>query len=101
MAALSRHCSTWASSNRGKQGPLLVGVRGLLIVVASPVAEHRLSAHGLRSRGTHTALVTLQHVESSPDQGSSPCALHPRQILSHCSPGKSLSLLLSRLVVFL
>ena len=58
---------------------------------ASPVAERRLYARGLRSRSTrtqqlwHTALVALQHVESSPDQGLSPCTLHPRQILIHCA----------------
>ena len=42
LAALGpRHCA-WALSSCGEQGPLLVAVRGLLIVVSSLVAEHWL-----------------------------------------------------------
>ena len=35
-------CGTQAFSNYGEWGPLLAVVRGLLIEVASLVAEHRL-----------------------------------------------------------
>ena len=35
-------CCTQAFSSCGEQGPLLVAVRGPLIAVASPVAEHGL-----------------------------------------------------------
>ena len=42
MAALGLHCCTRAFSSCGEQGLLFVVVRGLLIMVASLVAEHRL-----------------------------------------------------------
>ena len=42
LAALGFHCCAWAFSSYGEQGILLVVVRGLLIVVASLVAEHGL-----------------------------------------------------------
>ena len=42
LAALGLRCCTQASSSCGKQGLLFVAVRGLLIAVASLVAEHRL-----------------------------------------------------------
>ena len=48
MAALGLHCCARAFSSCGEQGLLFVAVRGLLIAVASLVAEHRLSAHRLR-----------------------------------------------------
>ena len=42
MAALGFHCCAWAFSSCIEQGLLFVEVSGLLIVVASLVAEHRL-----------------------------------------------------------
>ena len=42
MAVLGLHCCVQAFSSCGEQGLLFVAVHGLLIVVASLVAEHRL-----------------------------------------------------------
>ena len=42
MAALGLRCCTWAFSSCGERELLLVAVRGLLIAVASLVAEHGL-----------------------------------------------------------
>ena len=42
LAALCLHCSAWAFSSCGERGLLFVAVRGLLIAVASLVADHRL-----------------------------------------------------------
>ena len=42
LAALGLRCCMRAFSSCGKQGLLFVAVHGLLIVVASLVAEHRL-----------------------------------------------------------
>ena len=42
LAALGLHCWAQAFSSCGEQGPLFVAVCGLLIVVASLVAEHGL-----------------------------------------------------------
>ena len=48
LAALGLRCCAQALSSRSEQGPLSVVARGLLIVVASPVAEHGLQAHRLQ-----------------------------------------------------
>ena len=42
LAVLGLHCCTWAFSSCGERGPLFVAVCGLLIAVASLVAEHGL-----------------------------------------------------------
>ena len=42
LAALALHCGMWAFSSCGERGLLYVAVCGLLIVVASLVAEHGL-----------------------------------------------------------
>ena len=42
LAVLGLHCRTQAFSSSGEQGLLFAAVRGLLIAVASLVAEHRL-----------------------------------------------------------
>ena len=42
LAALGVCCCTWAFSTCAERGLLLVAVRGLLIAVASLVAEHGL-----------------------------------------------------------
>ena len=40
LAALGLHCCVWAFSSCGERGLPFFAVHGLLIVVASPVAEH-------------------------------------------------------------
>ena len=42
LAALGLRCCVWAFSSCAERGLLFVAVRGLLIVVASLVVEHRL-----------------------------------------------------------
>ena len=42
LAALGLHCCAWAFSSCGERGLLFVAVRGLLMAVASLVAEHGL-----------------------------------------------------------
>ena len=42
LAALGLHCCEWAFSSCGEQGLLFIVVHGLLIAVASLVAEHGL-----------------------------------------------------------
>ena len=42
LAVLGLRCYVWAFSSCGEQGLLFVAVRGLLIAVASLVAEHGL-----------------------------------------------------------
>ena len=42
LAVLGLHCCAWAFSSCGERGLLFIVVRGLLIAVASLVAEHRL-----------------------------------------------------------
>ena len=66
------------------RGSSLVAVRGLLIVVASLVAEHGLQGVWAQYLW-HTGLVALQHVESSwaRDQICVPCI--GRWILVHCT----------------
>ena len=42
LAALGLRCCAWAFSSSGERGLLFTEVRGLLIAVASLVAEHGL-----------------------------------------------------------
>ena len=42
MAAFGLHCCTQAFTSCGERGLLFIAVRGLLIAVASLVAEHGL-----------------------------------------------------------
>ena len=51
MAALGLRCCTQAFSSCRERGLLFVAVHGLLIAVASLVAEHGLQARGLSSCG--------------------------------------------------
>ena len=48
FAALGLHCCTRALSGCGERGLLFIAVHGLLIAVASLVAEHGLQACGLQ-----------------------------------------------------
>ena len=76
LAALGLHCCAWALSSCGKQGLLFFAVCGLLVVVASLVAEYGLQALGLQQLwlvGSRVqaqqlwrpGLVALRHVGSS------------------------------------
>ena len=94
LAALGLCCCTRAFSSCGKRGLLFVAVHGLLIVVASIVAEHGLQAHGLQqfwhvdsvvvARGLQGAgsVVVAHGLRSSmacgifSDQGLNLCPLH-------------------------
>ena len=42
LAVLGLHCCVWAFCGCGEQGLLFIAVRGLLIAVASLVADHGL-----------------------------------------------------------
>ena len=48
LAVLGLRCCTWAFSSCVERELLFVEVHGLLVAVASLVAEHRLSAPGLQ-----------------------------------------------------
>ena len=103
MAALGPHCCRWAFSSCGEQGLLFVAGRGLLIAVASLVAEHGLQVRGLQqlqhvgsvvvARGLQTQtqqlwrtdLVALRHVRSSPTRASTRVPCIGRRILTHCA----------------
>ena len=94
LAALGLHCCVRALSSCGKRGLLFVAVCGLLIEVASLVAQHGLQALRLQqfwcvdsvvvAFGLQIAgLVVVAHGLSCstacgifPDQGSNPCPLH-------------------------
>ena len=52
MAVLGLRFCARAPSSCGKQGPLLIAVRGPLTVAASPIAEHRLQTRRLSNCGS-------------------------------------------------
>ena len=105
LAALGLHCWAWALSSFREQGLLFVAVRGLLIAVASLVAEHGLQAHRLQQlwlvgcRGQaqqlwHTGLVAPQHVGSSRTRARTHVPCIGRRILNHCATREALLLFL-------
>ena len=57
MAASGLRCWAWAFSSCGEQRLLFVAVRGLLLAVASLVAEHRLQTRRLSSCGARAQLL--------------------------------------------
>ena len=57
MAVLGLHFCARAFSSCGKQGPLLIAVRGPLTIAASLVAEHRLQTHRLSNCGSRAQLL--------------------------------------------
>ena len=57
LAVLGLRFCARASSSCGKRGPLLIAVHGLLTIVASLVAEHRLQTHRLSSCGSRAQLL--------------------------------------------
>ena len=62
MAVLGLRFCAKAFSSCGKQGPLLIAVRGPLIIVASLAAEHRLRTHRLSNRGARAQQIGRAHV---------------------------------------
>ena len=57
MAVLGPRFRARAPSSCGKQGPLLIAVRGPLTTAASLVAEHRLQTRRLSSCGSRAQLL--------------------------------------------
>ena len=94
MVALGLRCCLRAFSSCGAQGLLFGAVLGLLIVVASLVAEHRLRKLGLQSLqhvgSVAWSLVALSHVESSRTRDRTRVPCFGRQILIHCSTKEAL-----------
>ena len=60
LPVLGLHCCAWAFSSCRERRLLFVAVRGLLIVVASLVAEHSLLACGLQQLW-HVGSVIVAH----------------------------------------
>ena len=94
LAALGPRCWAQAFSSCGERGLLFFVVHGLLIAVASLVAEHRLQAHGLQQLWHAGSVVVARRLQNAGsvavahglscsaacgiflDQGSNPCPLH-------------------------
>ena len=82
MAALGLRCCAQAFSSCGEQGLLFVAVHGLLITVASLVAEHGLQVRGFQQLWHVGSVVVAHRLCCSvacgifPDQGSNQCPLH-------------------------
>ena len=96
LTVLDLRCCTRAFSSCGERGLLFVVVHGLLIAVASLVAEHRLQAHRLQqlwlagSRAQaqqlwHTGLVVPWHAGSSRTRARTRVPCIGRRILNHCT----------------
>ena len=79
MAALQHCCWVFIATSRGL---LFIAVRRLLTVVPSPVARHRLQAHGLQSLQHPGSVVVMPGLNCSmacgifSHQGSNLCPLH-------------------------
>ena len=94
LAALGLRCCVQTFSSCREQGLPFIVVNGLLIVVASLVAEHGLQAAGLQQLWHVGSVVVARRFQSArsvavvhglscstacgifPDQGSNPCPLH-------------------------
>ena len=96
MAALGLRCCVRVFSSCGERGLLFAAVRGLLIVLASLVVEHRLWARGLQqlwlvgSRGQGQqlwcmGLVAPRHVGSSWARARTRVSCIDRRTLNHCA----------------
>ena len=79
-----RLCCCTRTFSSGEWRTLFVALHGLLMAVASLVAEHRLKCIGFSSCGTQ-ALVALQHVESSWTRDRIHVCCIGRWILIHCT----------------
>ena len=107
MAVLGLRCCTQAFSSCCEQGLLFVVVHGLLIAVASLVAEHGLQACGLQQLWHVGSVLVAHRLQSAGsvvvshglscsvacgiflDQGSDLCSLHWQAILNHCATGEA------------
>ena len=82
LAVLGLCCCTQTFSSCRERGLLFVAVHGLLIAVASLVAEHGLQACGLQQLWHMGSVVVAHGLCCSAacgiflDQGSNPCSLH-------------------------
>ena len=72
MAVLCLRFCARALSSRGKQGPLLIGVRGPLTIAASPAVEHRLQTHRPSNCGSRAQL--LRGTRDPPRPGLEPAS---------------------------
>ena len=70
MAVLGLRFCARAFSSFGKRGPLFIAVCGPLIIVASPVAEHRLQTRRLSNCGSRAQL--LRGIWDLPRSGLEP-----------------------------
>ena len=85
LAALGLCCCAWAFSSCGKRGLLFIAMRGLLIVVASLVAEHGLQVCGLQQLQHACSLVAARGLSSCGMQalefaGLSSCGMWAQQL---------------------
>ena len=94
LAVLGLCSCAWAFSSCSERGLLFIVVRGLLILVASLAAEHRLQVHRLQQLWHVGSVVVAHRLQSTgsvvvahglscsaacgifPDQGLNPCPLH-------------------------
>ena len=89
MAVLGLRFCARAFSSCGKRGPLLIAVRGPLIIAASLVAEHRLQTLRLSSCGSRAQPV--RSMWDPPRPGLEPVFPAPAGRLSTTAPpGKPL-----------
>ena len=88
MAVLGLRFCARAFSSCGKQGPLLIAVRGPLTIAASLVAEHRLQTRRLSSCGSRAQL--LRGTWDPPRPGLEPVPCIGRQTLNHCATREAL-----------
>ena len=89
LAALGLRCCARAFSSCSERRLLLVAVRGLLIAVASLVADHGLQVCGLQQLW-HTGLVAPWHVGSFRTRAQTHVPCIGRQILNHCATREAL-----------
>ena len=82
LAVLGVRCWAWALSSCGERGLVSATVHGLLTVVASPVAEHRLQARGPQQLWPAGSVAVAHGPSRSSacgilaDQGPNPCPPH-------------------------
>ena len=84
MAVLGLRFRARAFSSCGEPGPLLIAVRGLLTVPASPVAEHRLQTRRLSSCGSRAQ--SLRGMWDLPRPGLEPASPASAGRLSTTAP---------------
>ena len=103
LAALGLCCCAQAFSSCGEQGLLLVAVRGLLVEVASLVAENGLQVRRLQQLCHVGSVVVGRRLQSAASvvvvyglSCSAACGIFPdrgsnigRQVLNHCSTRKA------------